>query len=71
MDRSAVVVVRLPRPLLERVDRLARDQFLSRSEAMRALVRSGFEASVPPAAADITPWPPGGRSEEGSEEQAA
>jgi hypothetical protein len=71
MNKSTVVVVRLPRAMLEAVDRLARAQYLSRSEAMRALVRSGFEASVPPAAADITPWPPGGRSEEGSEEQAA
>jgi metal-responsive CopG/Arc/MetJ family transcriptional regulator len=47
MDKSTVVVVRLPKPMLEAVDRLARAQYLSRSEAMRALVRSGFEASFP------------------------
>jgi hypothetical protein len=62
MDRSAVVVVRLPRAMLEAVDRLARGQYLSRSETLRALVRSGFEASVP-AAAEIPPWLPSGGSE--------
>jgi metal-responsive CopG/Arc/MetJ family transcriptional regulator len=61
MDRSAVVVVRLPRAMLEAVDRLARAQYVSRSEAMRALVRSGVAAS------EVPPWLPGGGSEGESE----
>ena len=57
--------------MLEAVDRLARGQYLSRSETLRALVRSGFEASVP-TAAEIPPWVAGGGSEgEGASESEA
>ena len=44
--KSTVGVVRLPKPLLEPVDRLARAQYLTRSEAMRALMRKQIERAA-------------------------
>jgi Arc/MetJ-type ribon-helix-helix transcriptional regulator len=62
MDRSAVVVVRLPEGLLRQLDGMvARGRYLSRSEVVRALVRSGV------AATEIPPWLPSGGSEGASE----
>ena len=48
MDKATVVAVRLPPAMLAAVDRLVRAKYLSRSEAVRALVRSGIEAVAPP-----------------------
>ena len=49
--KSTVIVVRLPKALLEAVDRLARAQYLTRSEAMRALLRERIGHKITP------PWP--------------
>jgi ribbon-helix-helix CopG family protein len=46
------IVVRIPQPMLESIDRLAQRQFMTRAEALRAMLRSqlaeddGEEAAV-------------------------
>jgi Arc/MetJ-type ribon-helix-helix transcriptional regulator len=55
MDKSTVVVVRLPKPMLDSIDRLAATQFLTRSEALRALLREQIASH-----GHSSPWPTNG-----------
>jgi metal-responsive CopG/Arc/MetJ family transcriptional regulator len=56
MDKSTVVVVRLPKAMLASIDALARAQFLTRSEALRALLRQRIVHDHE----NTSSWPPHG-----------
>jgi len=61
--RSPLIAVRVPLPLLRRIDAFAAARCLGRAEAMRALLCNGFEATVP--------WVAGGSEGEGASESEA
>ena len=70
--QTAVVVLRIPQGMLDAIDRLAQAGFVTRAEAMRALMRRQIVADIPSLAVDGSsedrtihpPWPPNGRGEE-------
>ena len=45
--RSPLIAVRVPPPMLARIDQFAATRCLGRAEAVRALLCNGFEASLP------------------------
>jgi hypothetical protein len=45
--RSPLIAVRVPPPMLRRIDQFAEARCLGRAEAVRALLHNGFEASPP------------------------
>ena len=62
--RSPLIAVRVPLPLLRRIDAFAAARCLGRAEAVRALLCNGFDASLP--------WVAGGGSEgDGASESEA
>jgi hypothetical protein len=61
--RSPLIAVRVPVPMLARIDAFAQARCLGRAEAVRALLCNGFEASVP--------WVAGGGQGEGASESEA
>jgi hypothetical protein len=61
--RSPLIAVRVPVPMLARIDAFAQARCLGRAEAVRALLCNGFEASVP--------WVAGGGEGEGASESEA